>query len=46
MGGQNVPCNCLGGVERRKVGLGWSVPVSSKEDDRAWTNGRGGGNVS
>ena len=32
------------------MGLIWSVPVSSKEDDRAWTNGgegktyhRGGG---
>ena len=29
----------------QKVGLVWSVPISSKENDRAQTNG-GGGNAS
>ena len=28
----------------QKVGLVWSVPVSSKDNDRTWTNG--GGSVS
>ena len=47
MGGQNVSCDFLGGkraTERafqnwfgmaQKVGLVWSVPVPSKEHDRA-----------
>ena len=30
----------------QKVGFAWSVPVSSKENNRAKTNGGGGGNVS
>ena len=55
MGGQNVSCDFGGGkrtMERAlqnqfwrplKVGFAWSVPVSSKENNRAKTNGGGGG---
>ena len=53
MGGQNVSCDFGGGkrtIERalqnqfwrpQKVGFAWSVPVSSKENNRAKTNGGG-----
>ena len=53
MGGQNVSCDFGGGnhtVERalqnqfwrpQKVGFAWSVPVSSKENNKAKTNGGG-----
>ena len=56
MGGQNVSCDFGGGkrtIERalqnqfwgpQKVGFAWSVPVSSKEINRAKT--KRGGNVS
>ena len=45
MGGQNVSCDFLGGKRtiecplQQKVGFAWSVPVSSKENNRAKTNG-------
>ena len=57
MGGQNVSCDFGEGKRTMecavqsqfwralKVGLVWSVPVPSKENDIAWTNG-GGENVS
>ena len=38
-GGGNPPKPVL---EASKVGLVWSVPVSTKLNDRAWTNGGGG----
>ena len=55
MGGQNVSCDFLGGKRTiecalqnqfwrpDKAGFAWSVPVSSKENNRAKTNGGGGG---
>ena len=51
MGGQNVSCDFRGGKRTigcalqnqfwrpQKVGFAWSVPVSSKENNRAKTNG-------
>ena len=57
MGGQNVSCDFGGGERTiecalqnqfwrpQTVGFAWSVPVSSKENSRAETNG-GGENVS
>ena len=53
MGGQNVSCDFGGGKRTiecalqnqfwrpQKVGFAWSVPVSSKENNRAKTNGGG-----
>ena len=55
MGGQNISCDFGGGERTiecalqnkfwraEKVGFAWSVPVSSKENNRAKTNGGGGG---
>ena len=49
MGGQNVSCDFGGGNRTlqnqfwgpQKVGFAWSVPVSSKENNRAKTSGGG-----
>ena len=56
-GGQNVSCDFGGGKRTikhpiqnqfwrpQKVGFVWSVPVSSKENDIAWTKGGGGNRI-